>query len=40
VPVRFDIDELPVEMISYWLQAGADKSNVNIPDIPMVEVRV
>lgn len=40
VPVRFDIDELPVEMLSYWVASGADKSNVQVPDIPLVEVRV
>lgn len=39
VPVRFDIDELPIEMLNYWVQSGADKSNVQVPDIPLVEVR-
>ncbi len=39
VPVRFDTDELPLEMLNYWVAAGADKSNVQIPDIPLVEVR-
>ena len=40
VPVRFDIDELPVEMLNYWVASGANKSNVQIPDIPLREVRV
>lgn len=40
VPCRFDIDELPVEMLNYWVASGADKSNVQIPDIPLVEVRL
>lgn len=39
VPVRFDIDELPVEMLSYWVANSADKSIVEVPDIPLVEVR-
>lgn len=40
VPCRFDTDELPVEMLSYWVDAAsADKSNVNIPEIPIIEVR-
>lgn len=39
VPVRFDIDELPIEMLNYWLSSGADYANVNIPEIPMKEVR-
>lgn len=40
VPCRFDTDELPIEMLSYWLSSGADKSNVTVPDIPMIEVRI
>lgn len=40
VPVRFDIDELPIEMLNYWVQSGAVKSQVNVPDIPIREVRV
>ena len=40
VPVRFDIDELPVEMLNYWVASGANKSNVQVPDIPLREVRI
>lgn len=40
VPCRFDTDELPIEMLNYWVASGADKSNVQVPDIPMIEVRV
>lgn len=40
VGCRFDTDELPIEMMSYWVQSGADKSGVNVPEIPMIEVRV
>ena len=39
VPVRFDIDELPVEMLNYWVANNADKSNVQVPEIPLIEVR-
>lgn len=39
VPCRFDIDELPIELMNWWVQSGADYANVNIPDIPLVEVR-
>jgi uncharacterized protein (TIGR02217 family) len=38
VPVRFDIDELPMDMLTYWI-GSSDVSNVQIPDIPVVEVR-
>lgn len=40
VPCRFDTDELPIEMLNYWVASGADKSNVEVPEIPMIEVRV
>jgi uncharacterized protein (TIGR02217 family) len=39
VPCRFDVDELPVELLTYWLNSGADFASVNIPDIRLVEVR-
>lgn len=40
VPGRFDIDKLPISMLNYWVEAsGTDYSNVQIPDIPLVEVR-
>jgi len=39
VPCRFDTDELPVELLNYWVSAGADTSSVQIPEIPMIEVR-
>lgn len=39
VPVRFDTDKLPITMLTKWLTAGGIKSNVKIPDIPLVEVR-
>lgn len=40
VPCRFDVDELPVEMLNYWVANGADRSDVSVPEIPLVEVRV
>ena len=40
VPVRFDVDELPIDMMNYWVDASAaNKANVQVPDIPMMEVR-
>lgn len=39
VPVRFDIDTLPVELLAAWVESGADVANVSVPDIPLVEVR-
>jgi uncharacterized protein (TIGR02217 family) len=39
VPVRFDVDHLDVDMLQWWVSAGADKSVHQIPSIPMVEVR-
>lgn len=40
VSCRFDADELPIEMLNYWVASGTDKSNVQVPDIPMIEVRI
>lgn len=37
VPVRFDIDELPTEMLLYWI--ANDTAQISVPDIPLVEVR-
>lgn len=39
VPCRFDIDELPIELLNWWVQSSADYANVNIPEIPLKEVR-
>lgn len=40
VPVRFESDELPIDLLTYWLDSGgADNGNVQVPDIPMIEVR-
>jgi uncharacterized protein (TIGR02217 family) len=39
VPVRFDIDELPTVLLNYWVSSGQNYSNVEIPSIPLREVR-
>ncbi len=39
VPCRFDTDELDVELLHYWVTSGTDTGRVQIPDIPMIEVR-
>lgn len=39
VPCRFDIDTLPVEMLNFWVESGAGTGNVQVPEIPLVEVR-
>lgn len=39
VPVRFDIDELPIEMLMHYVSSGADVSHHQPPSIPMIEVR-
>lgn len=40
VPVRFDIDELPIDLLMFYLDASSNKrGQVEIPDIPLVEVR-
>lgn len=38
VPVRFDTDELPIELLNWWVSSD-DYANVQIPDIPLIEVR-
>lgn len=40
-PVRFDSDELDVDLINYWIefQSGNERTLYQIPDIPLVEVR-
>lgn len=41
VPARFDIDVLDVELLLYYVNAnGSEQTNVQPPDIPLVEVRV
>lgn len=39
VPCRFDTDELDIELLNYWVRSGADAGLIQIPDIPMVEIR-
>ena len=39
VPVRFDVDTLPVDMLSYYVSSGANAGLVEVPDIPLIEVR-
>lgn len=39
VPCRFDTDELPVEMLSYYVSSGASAGLVEVPEIRLVEVR-
>lgn len=39
VPVRFDIDELPLDMILYWVDSGTPYSQSEMPEIPLVEER-
>lgn len=39
VPVRFDIDELPVDLLCYWVDSGTPYSLGEIPNVPMIEVR-
>ena len=39
VPVRFEMDEFPIDSVLYWLNNGADYSQHSLPQIPMVGVR-
>lgn len=39
VPVRFDIDQLDVDVLMFWVDSGTPYSLGQIPEIPMVEVR-
>ena len=39
VPVRFDIDQLDVDLLMFWVNSGTPYSLGQIPEIPMVEVR-
>lgn len=39
VPVRFDVDEIPIDMILYALQSGVPRSLSDLPEIPLVEDR-
>lgn len=39
VPVRFNVDELPVELLHAWVDSGSDVGIVNVPEVPLVEVR-
>jgi uncharacterized protein (TIGR02217 family) len=39
VPVRFDVDELPIELLNYWVSGATINGLVEIPEIRLVEVR-
>ncbi len=39
VPVRFDIDELPIDLLCYWVDSGTPYSLADLPDVPMSEIR-
>jgi len=39
VPARFDTDELPLDMLTYWVSGATTISLSEIPDVPLVEVR-
>lgn len=39
VPMRFDIDELDIDMLNWWVDSGTDYSLAQIPQIPLIEVR-
>jgi uncharacterized protein (TIGR02217 family) len=39
VPVRFDIDELPLDLLNFWVSGDTENGLVQIPDIRLVEVR-
>ena len=40
IPVRFDTDELPIDLLNYWIASSTDTGNVQIPDIPLMETRI
>lgn len=40
VPVRFDVDEIPIQLLTYWVDSGGnDVGLIQVPEIPLVEVR-
>jgi uncharacterized protein (TIGR02217 family) len=39
VPVRFDTDELPIDTLMFYLQAGVEASLFEIASVPMIEIR-
>lgn len=39
VPVRFDTDELPMQLLMFWVGGSTEHTLVEIPDIPLIEVR-
>lgn len=39
VPVRFQNDELPINLLHYWVQSGSDVGIAEVPDIGLIEVR-
>lgn len=39
IPVRFDIDEFPTSIVNYWQASSVNIANVQIPNIPLREVR-
>lgn len=39
VPVRFDIDELPSDLLHYWIDGATENALLEVPEIPLREVR-
>lgn len=39
VPCRFDTDELPMDLLVYFINSGANYGLVEVPEIPLIEVR-
>lgn len=39
VPVRFDTDQLDVDLLVHWVDAGTPYTLGDVPNIPLVEVR-
>jgi uncharacterized protein (TIGR02217 family) len=41
VPCRFDTDELPLDLLSYWIDSGGlEKGVYQVPEVPLIEVRI
>jgi uncharacterized protein (TIGR02217 family) len=39
IPARFDVDEINLQMLYFWIEAEKKRMGIQFPEIPIIEVR-
>jgi uncharacterized protein (TIGR02217 family) len=39
IPARFDVDEISLQMLYFWIEAEKKRMGIQFPEIPIIEVR-